>query len=65
MVPFTLAVFILGGAEHLEMALAYFALVATFATFVSMIMSAASLAIAFGPIKDGIYVYFAFRGGNA
>jgi len=57
--PFTLVVFILGGAGWLELGVSYTPSTGRFVTTVSIaIFAAASLAIALGPIKGGIYAYF-------
>jgi hypothetical protein len=57
--PFTLTIFVLGGAGWLEMGVRYVPTTGSFDTFVSIgIMASASLAIALGPIRGGVYVYF-------
>jgi len=57
--PFTLTIFILGGAGWLEMGVRYTPSSGTFDTIVSIgIMASASLAISLGPISGGVYVYF-------
>jgi len=57
--PFTLTVFILGGAGWFDLSFNYFPTSREFSADVSLaIMASASLAIAFGPIKGGVYAYF-------
>jgi hypothetical protein len=57
--PFTLTVFILGGAGWLDFAVAYTPATKTISTAVSIgITAAASIAFAAGPIRGGVYAYF-------
>lgn len=57
--PFTITVFILGGAGWVDARLRYVPARNEFQTEVSVgITAAASLAISLGPIKGGIYAYF-------
>lgn len=57
--PFTLTIFILGGAGYFETEVTYTPSSGEFATFVAIgIFASASLAIALGPIRGGVYVYF-------
>jgi hypothetical protein len=57
--PFTITVFILGGAGWVDVGLQYTPASGDFTTRVSIgITASASLAIALGPIKGGIYAYF-------
>lgn len=57
--PFTITVFILGGAGWVDARLRYVPARNEFLTEVSVgITAAASLAISLGPIKGGIYAYF-------
>ena len=57
--PFTLTVFILGGAGYFESEISYQPSKHEFATRVSVGMFAsASLAISLGPIHGGVYAYF-------
>lgn len=67
--PFTLTIFILGGSGYLDFGITYVPGTGEFVTFVDMaIMASASLAIALGPIKGGIYAYFGltvdYQGSN-
>ena len=67
--PFTLTIFILGGAGWFELEVSYTPGGRLFETRVSIgILAAASLAIALGPIKGGVYAYFGitveYRGSN-
>lgn len=67
--PFTITVFILGGAGWFELEVSYTPAERLFETRVSIgILAAASLAISLGPIKGGIYAYFGitveYRGSN-
>jgi hypothetical protein len=57
--PFTLTVFILGGAGWFEMGVRYLPATGEFDSFVNIgIAASASLAIALGPIRGGVYAYF-------
>lgn len=57
--PFTLTVFILGGAGYLSLDVAYFPDSNIIdATFDIGIFASASLAVSLGPISGGIYAYF-------
>ncbi|MBF8275533.1 MAG: hypothetical protein HW390_606 [Candidatus Brocadiaceae bacterium] len=57
--PFTLTIYVLGGAGFVDFGLTYFPDTGKFTTDVSIgIMASASLAIALGPIKGGVYAYF-------
>lgn len=57
--PFTLTVFVLGGAGSLELGVTYIPRLGTYRTDLSIaIYASASLAIAIGPIAGGIYAYF-------
>jgi hypothetical protein len=57
--PFGLTVFILGGAGYLETDVTYTPRTGALAAHVSIgIFAEASLAIALGPIKGGVYAYF-------
>ncbi|HTV01821.1 MAG TPA: hypothetical protein VMF13_14835, partial [Luteitalea sp.] len=57
--PFTLTVFVLGGAGHFRTALAYRPSDGLFSTEVSVaIYASASLAISLGVVSGGIYAYF-------
>lgn len=57
--PFTLTVFILGGAGYFELDVSYTPKTSVFTTTVSLaIFASASLAISLGPISGGIYAYF-------
>jgi hypothetical protein len=57
--PFGLTVFILGGAGYLETDISYTPRTGALTAHVSIgIFAEASLAIALGPIKGGIYAYF-------
>jgi hypothetical protein len=57
--PFTITIFILGGAGWLETDLSYYPSTGTFQTRVSIaILASASLAISLGPISGGIFAYF-------
>lgn len=57
--PFTITVFILGGAGWIDVGFRYFPATGVFTTSVSIaIMASAGLAIAFGPIKGGVFAYF-------
>ena len=59
MAPFTLTVFILGGAGYFETDVTYVPNKGTLTTHVAIgIFAAASLAISLGPISGGIYAYF-------
>lgn len=57
--PFTLTIFILGGAGYFELDVSYTPRTKALSSTVNIgIFAAASLAIALGPIKGGIYAYF-------
>jgi len=57
--PFTLTIFILGGAGYFETEVTYAPKTGLFSTAVSVgIFASASLAIALGPIRGGVYAYF-------
>ena len=57
--PFTITVFILGGAGWVDVAFRYLPSTGRFDSQVTIaIMASAALAIAFGPIKGGVYAYF-------
>jgi hypothetical protein len=57
--PFTLTVFILGGAGYLELDAAYIPADNKISTTFNIgIFASASLAISLGPISGGVYVYF-------
>jgi len=57
--PFTLTIFILGGSGYIETSLTYSPLRKTLKCHVDIgIMASASLAIALGPIRGGVFVYF-------
>ncbi|HEX9960157.1 MAG TPA: hypothetical protein VGB00_04460, partial [Pyrinomonadaceae bacterium] len=57
--PFTITIFILGGAGWFTLNVTYTPQTREFTTEVSIgILAAASLAIALGPIKGGVYAYF-------
>jgi hypothetical protein len=57
--PFTITVFILGGAGWLDVGVKYAPTTGAITTRVSVgITAAASLAIALGPIRGGVYAYF-------
>jgi len=57
--PFTLTVFILGGAGSLQFAVTYVPRTGLFRTDLDIaIYASASLAISLGPISGGIYAYF-------
>lgn len=57
--PFTITIFILGGAGWLETDLIYIPATGIFKTRVSIgIMASASLALSLGPVSGGIFAYF-------
>ena len=57
--PFTITVFILGGAGWVDVGFRYLPSTGTFSSQVSIaIMASAGLAIALGPIKGGVFAYF-------
>lgn len=57
--PFTITVFILGGAGWVDVAFRYLPSTREFSSRVNIaILASAGLAIAFGPIKGGVYAYF-------
>lgn len=59
MAPFTITIFILGGAGYFETDVTYVPNTGALSTHVAIgIFAAASLAISLGPISGGIYAYF-------
>jgi hypothetical protein len=56
--PFTLTIFILGGSGYIDTSLVYHPLSKTLACHVDIgLMASASLAIALGPIRGGVFIY--------